>query len=142
LERAFVVGGGTTLAAVEAAIIAAEVGVTEGVLVGAEGTEVRIVSGGVVVGAGTASAVGEAVGGVSGAVCAAGFEAVVVGEVDDGRRLSDGRRWGWRWGIVVSAAEARGEDYGSCGRESETCRFHKINLLNYLVRLRDEVTQG
>ena len=73
---------GRDLAAVIATVVAAQVGVAEGIDVGTTRAKVGIVAGAVMVGSGGAGCVGEAaIDGVS-AVSTAGFKAVVVRELD------------------------------------------------------------
>jgi hypothetical protein len=95
------------LAAVEALVVAAQVGVAKGVAVDGEGAELGIVAGGVVVGAGAAGGEGETAAGVTGTVGAAGFEAIAVGELNQRGRLSVDRRRRRR--IAVGATEAHEE---------------------------------
>jgi hypothetical protein len=91
---------------VEAAVVSAQVSVTEGVAIEGEGAELWIVAWGVVIGACGAGMEGQAVGCVAFAVAATGEEAVAITELNDGRSFDGGwwRRW-WRR-IMVSTADS------------------------------------
>jgi len=69
------------LTAVIPSVVTAQIGVTEGVLIRAKGTKLRIVAWSAMVGPGTAWAIRNALFHVTGAVHPAGVEAIVIGQL-------------------------------------------------------------
>jgi len=85
-------------------IVATEIGVAEGITIGAEGSERWIITGGIVIPAIAPWMIAEAIDAIAGAIFRAGAEAFMIGS-DDQWRNSGSR---WRRGSVVGMLSAAG----------------------------------
>jgi len=113
----------------EGSVVAAEIGIAEGLRIRRKWTQTGIVAGGVAELAVVLRTIATVIGEVAGAVIGAGTEAILLCNLNQGRNLRSALvrigRWrrGRRWRVVGLAGTAGDGDYGG-GKSGEEKTFH------------------
>jgi len=115
------------LAAVIASVVSTQVRVAEGIAIGSERSQLRIVTRGIMEGARTSWAVRDTLLYIARTIRTARIESVMICKLKKWRKLRSRRWWGRRC-IARSAPEPCKKQEGRCCNENKTCGFHILLL--------------